>query len=102
MSKLENCPFCGNIAEIRVVESSISESTTSIENVPKNAKILKEVKIHPSMHYYVEYKPMEYVPTCVDTRCIGRTTKRFRTVEEAIAAWNRRTTSDERTLDSVL
>jgi hypothetical protein len=92
--KLERCPFCGSIAEIRAVESSISESATDIKLVPKNAVILKEVTLHPSMHHYVEYKPMEYIPTCIDTRCIGRSNRRFKTVEEAAAAWNRRASDD--------
>ena len=61
MSELKPCPFCGGEAEMGRRHSC-----------------------------YDKWEPSDYIPRCKDTKCMGRTTRRFKTEQAAIEAWNRR------------
>ena len=57
---MKKCPFCGSSGEI-----------IRTEHMPKT-------------------KGFDYKPRCTNTSCIARVSKTFRSLEEAIEAWNRR------------
>ena len=63
MGSLKKCPFCGGKAQI-------------IERA--------------NYSYLTGKETPRFIAQCAEMKCIGRVTKRYRTVEEAIAAWNRR------------
>lgn len=68
--KLKPCPFCGGKAGI-IVRPCIGYSKRSRGSV-------------------------QYIAQCDSKVCIGRTTKRYRSEEEAIEAWNRRVGEGEK------
>ena len=45
---------------------------------------------YPSGKRYFEYRLKEYIPQCVDSSCIGRAAKRYKTMADAIKTWNTR------------
>ena len=58
---LKPCPFCGGESEIGF-----------------------------RLSCYNHWKPEGFFPRCKDTKCIGRTYRKYHTEKEAIEAWNRR------------
>lgn len=89
MDKLKPCPFCGEPAQMHRAAYP-SEYAARGEAIPKDATILREWRRQGTKQWSVEYRRTAYVPQCTDTSCIGRTTKMFRTQDEAAEAWNRR------------
>lgn len=82
------CPFCWKDAVMHVVESGPRYAEHKKE-IPKGARFLRCV-CYPNGKRYFEYCVKEYIPWCVDTGCCGRISKRFKTLEAAISAWNTR------------
>lgn len=82
------CPFCRKDAVMHVVESG-SRYAEHKKEIPKGARFLRCV-CYPNGKRYFEYCVKEYIPWCVDTGCCGRISKRFKTLEAAISAWNTR------------
>ena len=88
MDKLKRCPFCGNNAEIHNTRFGTKYADT-VDHVPAGAEVLRIVSF-PNRGGYVEYQQPAFVPRCCDTSCVGRNTKRYESVEDAVRAWNRR------------
>lgn len=89
MDKLKPCPFCGCDAVLHERYDSIPKFAESKKEIQRDAMIVRSVK-YPSSSLMYEYREKVYIPQCVDTSCIGRTTRLFKTAKEAIEAWNRR------------
>lgn len=63
--KLRECPFCGGEAEMGSARSC-----------------------------YNGWRPEGFIPRCKDTKCIGRSYRKFHTERAATIAWNRRVGDD--------
>lgn len=92
MKNLLSCPFCGGQAEIHETEA-ISEYATCKKEIPKNARFLRSIKYSSGKIYY-EFRRKTYVPRCCKTSCPGRLTKQFKSSEQAVEAWNTRSTQE--------
>lgn len=86
--ELVPCPFCHNDAVVHIVESQ-SRYAEYKKEIPKGARFIRCV-CYPSGKRYFEYRLKEYIPQCVDSSCIGRAAKRYKTMAEAIKTWNTR------------
>lgn len=80
------CPFCGGLSEIHTVEG-IPEYTENKSDIPSGSRIMCQV-IRESGSSYYEYRRKLYVPRCCNSKCCGRTTKRYDTKEIALSEWN--------------
>lgn len=83
------CPYCKNESVIHEVEA-IAKYAEYKKEVPKNARIIRCISYVNGKKNHWEYREKEYVPQCVDTTCCGRATKRYKSKQEAIKAWNTR------------
>lgn len=93
MSKLIQCPFCGENAEMHRKKSSITYYVDEKSKIPQNGTFEKEIRFKDGVVRF-EYSVMDFIPRCISTLCVGRTTKTFKTEEEATQAWNRRTPNE--------
>ena len=89
MDKLKPCPFCGGEAEMRVRFNSISKYAGKKSDIPKGAKFVRSIG-YPQGRIYYEYQEKIFIPRCLVTSCVGRSSKYYPCEEMAIEAWNRR------------
>lgn len=89
MAELKSCPFCGGKAEMRVRFNSVSKYVCQKTEIPKGAKYVRSIG-YPHGRMYFEYQEKIFVPRCLDTTCVGRSSKYFPNEKKAIEAWNRR------------
>lgn len=82
------CPFCGGLSEIHEAEA-IPEYATHKKDIPKSARFLRQV-IYPSGQKYYEYRRKTFIPRCLETSCVGRIARQYKTIEKAMGAWNTR------------
>ena len=82
------CPFCGGDSELHEAEA-IPECVKYKKEIPKDARLLRKV-FYSSGSVCYEYRRKTFVPRCCKTNCAGRTTRQYRTKEEALVAWNPR------------
>lgn len=80
------CPFCGGDSELHEAEA-IPECVKNKKEIPKDARLLRKV-FYSSGSVCYEYRRKTFVPRCCKTNCAGRTTRQYRTKEEALVAWN--------------
>lgn len=82
------CPFCGGNSEIHEAQA-IAEYAKKKEDVPNGARILRKI-IYPSGSECFVFRRKTFVPRCCKTSCIGRTSRQYKTIEEALEKWNTR------------
>lgn len=82
------CPFCGGLSEIHEAEA-IPEYATHKKDIPKSARFLRQV-IYPAGQKYYEYRRKTFIPRCLETSCVGRIARQYKTIEKAMGAWNTR------------
>lgn len=82
------CPFCQSEAIVHEGEYS-SKWAQHKKEIPKGARLIRCTEYPSGMKYY-EYRQKMYTPRCVKSGCVGRSHKSFRTITEAIKAWNTR------------
>ena len=86
---LKPCPFCGLEARMHYA-LFIAEYAYADDNIPKDARIIREYRNPGEKRWRVEFRRRAFVPQCSDPSCIGRSQKMFKTEKEATEAWNRR------------
>lgn len=82
------CPFCGGNSEIHEAQA-IAEYAKKKEDVPNGARILRKI-IYPSGSECFVFRRKTFVPRCCKTSCRGRTSRQYKTIEEALEKWNTR------------
>lgn len=82
------CPFCGGNSEIHEAEA-IAEYAKKKGDVPSGARILRKI-VYPSRSECYIFRRKTFVPRCCKTSCVGRTSRQYKTIEEALAKWNAR------------
>lgn len=90
MAELKPCPFCGGEAEMHFGEFPAEYAKKGTDDVPKDARIVRECRYPYREYWLIEYRRTAYIPRCKDTSCAGRLNKMFDTEQKAIEAWNRR------------
>lgn len=113
MYELKRCPFCGSSAEISksrcfpekniAVFDSEKEATEFLHNYDSELTVAKsyvyrkrrfDVRKHRGVYntnnWAVRVQYQGFVPRCVNTACLARSTVMFYTEAEAAIAWNAR------------
>ena len=72
---LKPCPFCGGEAIMHMGEFP-TKYTCCKKGIPKGARFIRSIK-YPDGHISYEYKTKAFIPKCLDTKCMGRTTRQF-------------------------
>ena len=80
------CPLCGKESVVHMVES-VPKYAEHKKEIPIDARLIR-CMCYPSGKKYFEYREKEFVPQCVDSSCCGRAVKRYKTMNDAITAWN--------------
>lgn len=110
MEELKSCPFCGSLAEIYTGQLFPRKSRSALESESDAQAILEEWKKEFTVVDFMIYRHVRnkkgtgnrkkewrlwadlqgFIPRCSDAKCLGRLAMRFKSEEEATAAWNQR------------